>query len=183
MAKKLSRRDVTRFRNQFMNLTRRLRREAQSDAGSWARLQLLGAIDRAGGAATPTVLGESESMRSSNLAAALRDLEADGLIARTPDAHDRRKVRLRLTKTGHEVLHENVTRRERWLAEAIERSLTEEDRALLFKAGSFSIASRPIRDKVHPPSDRGKNLGMGGRLRADLATVTTEPRRRAVPTA
>jgi DNA-binding MarR family transcriptional regulator len=34
-------------------------------------------------------------------------LEADGLILRKPDAEDRRKVRVRLTSTGHKVLHEN----------------------------------------------------------------------------
>jgi hypothetical protein len=35
----------------------------------------------------------------------------DGLILRKPDAEDRRKVRVRLTSTGHEVLHENSGRR------------------------------------------------------------------------
>jgi len=80
---------------------------------------------------------ESESMRSSNLAAVLRHLEADGLIVRTPDAEDRRKVRVQLTPTGHEVLRENIARRERWLREAIAQSLTEEERALLFKAGEL----------------------------------------------
>jgi DNA-binding MarR family transcriptional regulator len=131
------RRDITSFRTRFMNLSRRLRREAASDDRCWSRLQLLGAIERAGGEATPTMLGESESMRSSNLAAALRDLETDGLIARTQDAEDRRKVRVRLTRTGHEVLYDNIARRERWLAKAIVQSLTKEERALLFKAGKL----------------------------------------------
>src|SRR5262249_31952830 len=74
----------------------------------------------------------TEGMRSSNLAAALRELERDGLVVRTPDAEDRRKVRVRLTPTGREALYENITRREQWLAEAIEQSLTKEERALLF---------------------------------------------------
>ena len=131
------RRAITSFRTQFMNLSRRLRREAQSDDRSWTRLQLLGAIERAGDTATPTMLGELESIRSSNLAAALRELDADGLIARTPDAEDRRKVRLRLTGTGRKVLHENIARREQWLADAIEQALTKQERALLFKAGEL----------------------------------------------
>src|ERR1700676_2877770 len=100
MKNKNLRRDITRFRNQFMKLSRRLRREAQSDDRSWARLSMLGAIERAGDAATPSWLAESESMRSSNLAAVLRELEADNLIVRTPDSEDRRKVRVRLTKAG-----------------------------------------------------------------------------------
>jgi DNA-binding MarR family transcriptional regulator len=137
MKPKAPRRDITTFRNQFMNLSRRLRREAHADDRSWVRLQLLGAIERVGSAATPTMLGESESMRSSNLAAALRELEADKLIVRTPDARDRRKVRVRLTRMGQEALHENTARRERWLAEAIDRCLTKEEWALLFKAGEL----------------------------------------------
>ncbi len=137
MTERRPHKSITSFRTQFMNLARRLRREAQSDDRSWARLQLLGAIERAGGAATPTLLGESESLRSSNLAAALRELEASGLIARNPDADDRRKVRVSLTPKGHAVLHDNIIRRERWLAEAIDRSLSPEERALLFKAGEL----------------------------------------------
>jgi DNA-binding MarR family transcriptional regulator len=129
--------DIGRFRMQFMNLFRRLRQEARSDERAWARLSLLGAIERAGDAATPSMLKESESMRSSNLAAALRELETSGLIARTPDKDDRRKVRVRLTKVGRDSLHENVSRRETWLVEAIERSLTAQERALLFKAGEL----------------------------------------------
>jgi DNA-binding MarR family transcriptional regulator len=137
MTSRSPRRNVASFRTQFMNLSRRLRREAQADDRSWSRLQLLGAIARTGDEATPTMLGDLESMRSSNLAAALRDLEAKGLITRTPDAEDRRKVRVRLTYNGHKALDENIARREQWLTEAIERSLTKEERALLFKAGEL----------------------------------------------
>lgn len=39
--------------------------------------------------------------------------------------------------TGHKVIHENIARRERWPAEAVERSLTTEERALSFKAGKL----------------------------------------------
>src|SRR5215468_3832060 len=102
--------EITSFRTNFMNLYRRLRREARSDERSWARLQLLGAIGRAGHSATPTMLAGSESMRSSNLAAMLRDLESEGLIVRAPDADDRRKVRVRLTPLGKKVLQENIAR-------------------------------------------------------------------------
>jgi DNA-binding MarR family transcriptional regulator len=137
MKSRVPRREVATFRGQFMNLSRRLRREAQADDRSWVRLQLLGAIERAGNAATPTMLGESENMRSSNLAAALRELKAAGLIIRIPDVEDRRKVRVRLSRAGREVLHENITRREQWLADAIQRCLTKEESALLFKAGEL----------------------------------------------
>jgi hypothetical protein len=54
---------------------------------------------------------------------------------------------LRLTKAGREILRENVTRRETWLAEAIDQSLTTEERGLLFKAGELLdriAAYRPL---------------------------------------
>jgi DNA-binding MarR family transcriptional regulator len=129
-----------------MNLSRRLRREARADDRSWIRLQLLGAIERAGDKATPGMLGEQENMRSSNLAAALRDLEADGLIMRTPDSEDRRRVRIRLTRRGHKELHANIARREHWLAEAIEQALTKEERMLLFRAGELLDRIAAYRD-------------------------------------
>jgi DNA-binding MarR family transcriptional regulator len=130
-------RDITRFRNQLMKLARRLRREAQSDDHSWARLLMLGAIDRAGEDATPSHLAETENMRSSNLAAILRDLEADGLIVRIPDTKDRRKVYVRLTPTGQDVLYDNRAQRERWLADAVKHALTEAEREQLEDIGEL----------------------------------------------
>ena len=137
MSRSAFRGTVSSFRGQFMSLWRRLRREAQSDERAWSRLLVLSAVERVGDAATPTLLAEAENMRSSNMAAALRELEADGLVVRTPDTEDRRKVRVGLTQTGRDVLHENRARREEWLAEAIEGALTKEERALLFKAGEL----------------------------------------------
>jgi DNA-binding MarR family transcriptional regulator len=158
-----------------MNL-RRLRREAQRDDRSWTRLQLLGAIGRAGNEATPTTLAQSESLRSSNLAAALWDLEADGLIVRTPDAEDGRKVRVRLTQTGRGLLQENVARRERWLKEALEKSLTDEERALLFKAGelldrlaAYSGSRSSQRDRLRAPA-HFMSLQSSGRPEANRRT-------------
>jgi DNA-binding PadR family transcriptional regulator len=90
-----------------------------------------------GDAARDYSVGRRIVAEVANLAAALRELERDGLVVRTPDAEDRRKVRVRLTQTGRETLYENITRREQWLAEAIEQSLTKEERALLFKAGEL----------------------------------------------
>jgi DNA-binding MarR family transcriptional regulator len=96
---------------------------------------VLGAIDRHGGSATPSVLAVDEGMTSSNLAALLRELHASKLIVRTPDADDRRKVRVALSAAGRKMLHNNRARRERWLAEAVEACLTAAERAHLVKAG------------------------------------------------
>lgn len=120
-----------------MSLVRRVRREIQNDPESWARILLLGAIDRSANSATPSELAHSASMRSSNLAAALRELDEQGLIGRTPDPGDRRKVRVALTEAGERLLLDSRARRERWLAEAIASTLTEEERVTLFKAGEL----------------------------------------------
>ena len=114
---------MTLLRTQLMSLVRRLRRESRSDEKSWAQLMLLGAIDRHGGEATPSLLAESERMRSSNLAAALRELEADGLLVRagrrrqTPGAGAPDARRLGL-------LQQSRSRREAWLLAAMESCLT-----------------------------------------------------------
>jgi DNA-binding MarR family transcriptional regulator len=120
-----------------MGVSRRLRREATVDDRSWARLLVLGAIDRHGGSATPSVLAADEGMRSSNLASALRSLEARKLIVRTPDSKDRRKVRLRLSAAGQRFLDDSRARGERWLTEALNTYLTASERAQLIKAGAL----------------------------------------------
>jgi DNA-binding MarR family transcriptional regulator len=130
-------RDITRLRSQLMGVLRRLRREATVDDRSWARLLVLGAIDRHGESATPSVLAADEGMRSSNLAAALRSLEARKLIVRTPDTKDRRKVRLRLSAAGQRFLDDSRARGERWLAEAMDGCLTTREQADLIKAGAL----------------------------------------------
>jgi DNA-binding MarR family transcriptional regulator len=130
-------RDITQLRSQLMGVLRRLRREATVDDRSWARLLVLGAIDRHGESATPSVLAADEGMRSSNLAAALRSLEARKLIVRTPDTKDRRKVRLRLSAAGQRFLDDSRARGERWLAEAMDTCLTTSEHADLIKAGAL----------------------------------------------
>jgi DNA-binding MarR family transcriptional regulator len=76
-------------------------------------------------------------MRSSNLAAALRSLEARNLIVRTPDSKDRRKVRLRLSAAEQRFLDNSRARGERWLTEAMDAYLTAGERTDLIKAGAL----------------------------------------------
>ena len=137
MSQRIRPAEVTHLRIQLMSLARRLRREAHSDEQSWARLLLLGAIDRHGGTATPSALAADQGMQSSNLAAALRDLASEGLIARTPDSEDRRKVRVALSEAGRALLRDNRARREGWLASAMGACLSDEESALLVAAGEL----------------------------------------------
>ncbi|WDD93051.1 MarR family transcriptional regulator [Burkholderia sp. FERM BP-3421] len=123
------------LRSQVTALIRRLRQEAQADPVQFAQLVVLGAIDRLGDGVTPSELAATERLRSSNLAALLRELEAQALIDRLPDPNDGRKIRLSLTATGRRMLYGNRAKREEWLVAAMRACLSAEERALLEAAG------------------------------------------------
>jgi len=133
------------IRRQVMEMARRLRREADSDEESWSRLLLLGAIDRHGEKASPGGLAIAEGMRSSNIAKALKGLEADGYITRRPDEADRRRVNVALTPKGQASLDEVRGRRDRWLTTATEMNLTGTEQETLVAAGHLlsKLANAP----------------------------------------
>ena len=128
---------TTTLRLQLMALLRRLRRESDSDDMPLSRLMLLGALLRLGGTASPTELGTVEGLRSSNVAALLRGLEKDGLVVRSADAGDRRRLHVVITPAGTQAVLENRSRREAWLSQAMADCLNAEERALLLAAGAL----------------------------------------------
>ncbi|MBB2201639.1 MarR family transcriptional regulator [Gluconacetobacter tumulisoli] len=130
---------VSCLRGDLTRLARRLRQEARNDPESWTRMLVISAIDRLGDEATPSALARAENMRSPNLAAILRDLEASALVTRTPDQVDRRRIRVRLTDEGREILRQNRRRRDEWLAEAMNACLTERERAQVFTLGPLLV--------------------------------------------
>lgn len=127
---------VSRLRLQLMALTRRLRQEAQDDELPFAQLSLLASIERADGAATPSALARAEKLRSSNLASLLRELDAGGLILRTGDPEDGRKVRIRLSGAGRQVLDAHRLRKDDWLRAAL-AGLPPQRLELLLAAGEL----------------------------------------------
>lgn len=126
---------ASRLRGQVTALNRRLRREAQADPVQFSQLVVLGVIDRLGGDVTPSALASAERMRSSNLAALLRELEGGGLIQRHADPADGRKSRVSLTASGKRMLYGNRAKREEWLVRAMHACLTVGERELLAAAG------------------------------------------------
>ncbi|WP_227103983.1 MarR family winged helix-turn-helix transcriptional regulator [Chromobacterium rhizoryzae] len=127
---------VSRLRLQLMALTRRLRQEAQDDELPFAQLSLLASIERADGAATPSALARAEKLRSSNLASLLRELDAGGLILRAGDPEDGRKVRIRLSGAGRQVLDAHRLRKDDWLRAAL-AELPPQRLELLLAAGEL----------------------------------------------
>lgn len=129
--------EISRLRAQLTRLARRLRQEARNDPESWTRMLVISAIDRFGDEATPSAIARMEDMRSSQVAAVLRELEVSGLVGRRPDEIDRRVTRLVLTARGKAILTESRHRRDAWLANAITTQLTDEESKLLLQAGQL----------------------------------------------
>jgi DNA-binding MarR family transcriptional regulator len=129
------RQDFDRLWSQLMLLVRRLKREATTDGSTWAQLQLLSAIERLGPDASPGSLARDLELQSSNTAAALRDAEGRGYIERVRDATDGRRVHLKLSTPGRAALIEARATRADWLARALHKNFTAEERMLLQRAG------------------------------------------------
>jgi DNA-binding MarR family transcriptional regulator len=98
-----------------------------------AQMTVLGRLDRCGPASVSD-LAAAERMRPQSMAQTVRDLEAGGLVVRSPDPGDRRRAFVDLTDAGRTLLHDTRLQREGWLSETLERELDERERALLAQA-------------------------------------------------
>jgi DNA-binding MarR family transcriptional regulator len=142
--------DVREFRAQLRLLHRRLRREVQPVAGlSRTAMQVLGAIGRLPAGSQPRQVADELLMTSSNVAAALRELEARGVISRQKDPTDARQVRLSVTAHGERLLADFRSERDSWLGRAVEAVLSEDEQRVLLSAG-------PLLQRLaeHEPSPR-----------------------------
>jgi DNA-binding MarR family transcriptional regulator len=112
------------------HLVRRLRSEYSFPV---AQASVLSRLDR-DGPQTTSALAAAERIRAQSMAQTLLELEADGLISRQPDQHDRRQILIELTERGHDRLREDRRRREGWLAEAIATTLSADEQRTLIDA-------------------------------------------------
>jgi DNA-binding MarR family transcriptional regulator len=117
-------------------LQQRLRREVRPRGGlSRTALRVLAAADRADGQAKPRELADELQMTSSNVAAALRQLEAGGFVRREPDRSDARSVSVVPSTSGRKLVADVRNERDTWLGRAIEARLDEREERLLVEAG------------------------------------------------
>jgi len=112
------------------HLIRRLRAEHRF---SLSQGSVLGRLDREGAQSTSKLAG-AERVRPQSMGQTVADLEARGLIERSPDPSDGRRFLIELTDAGRTELYEDRGRREGWLAEAIEQSFSVEERETLDEA-------------------------------------------------
>ncbi|MCF3965368.1 MarR family winged helix-turn-helix transcriptional regulator [Streptomyces fuscigenes] len=130
--------EVRRFRTQMKLLQRRLRRESRPVYGvSRTASQVVAAVVRLGGAPGPRRIADELQMTSSNVAAALRELEEAGYVERRRDSADARRVSVGVTDRGRAVVAHVHSERDTWLGRAMEALLDEEERRVLSRAGEL----------------------------------------------
>lgn len=104
-----------RLRPVLLKVGRELRREAREVGISPEQVSLLVAIKYAPGIGVRE-LAARERVSPPALSNHVDRLERDGLVSRTPDASDRRRVGLTLTEEGQRMLRRVRSRRTAWLA-------------------------------------------------------------------
>lgn len=124
---------AVRLRAAVSLLSRRMRPALQHGGLSVAKLSVVGQLYR-GGAMTPTELALREGVKLQSLTRLLAELEAEGWLARKPDATDGRRSLLSLTRLGAKRLAGGVQAGEASLAKVIARTLSSQERALLLQA-------------------------------------------------
>jgi DNA-binding MarR family transcriptional regulator len=128
---------IRRFRMQMRMLGRRLRRELPPVRGvSRSAVQVLRVVSR-GPEPSPGDVAERLRMTSSNVAAALRELESAGLLRRVRDPEDGRRVQLLLTGAGADAVSCVHAERDTWLGRAIAATLSDAELGTLLAAGEL----------------------------------------------
>jgi DNA-binding MarR family transcriptional regulator len=104
-----------RLRPVLLQVGRELRRETREIGVSPEQVSILVAIKYTPGIGVRD-LATRERVSAPALSNHVDRLERDGLVSRTPDASDRRRVGLTLTDEGQRVLRRVRSRRTAWLA-------------------------------------------------------------------
>lgn len=151
----MEREEASRLRSQLMTLQRRIRREMKTGPVGLSDALVLGVIERRGAAVSPGQIAEDLVMTTSNVAAALRSLEAAGLISRQRDSNDARRVRIELTEDGRRLVVDDRRRRDDWLCDTINASLSPREQKLLRQAGELMSRLAYEGLDAHDELDRG----------------------------
>ena len=125
---------ASELRLEIGRLVRRLR--AEKSRFPVHQVAVLGRLDREGPQSVSD-LAQAERVRPQSMAQTVGDLEAEGLVVRTPDPADRRRAIVTLTDGGLSGLVEQRRKRESWLARVIDEDLSERERQLLSEAAAL----------------------------------------------
>lgn len=118
------------LREALRPLWRRLQSHRTLSAG---KLGILVRLEQ-GGPATASELAALERVSHQAVATAVRELDELGLVTRSPDPDDRRRVRIALTAAGRGRLAEERAAGQGWLVRAVGEELDDDERATLAAA-------------------------------------------------
>ena len=127
-----------RVREGVGRLNWRMRAERDPNGPGPAVLAVLSRLYRAG-THTPTELAEAERLQPQSLTRVLAWVTERELVMRSPDPADGRRSLVSITPAGLAVLREYSIQRERWLATALESTLSPTERQLLKLAADLLI--------------------------------------------
>jgi DNA-binding MarR family transcriptional regulator len=114
-------------------LRRRLRQVDNAEVLTPTQSAVLARLDREG-PATQAQLAAAEHVRQQSMAATLGVLDELGYLERDRDPADGRRVVISLSELGEKTVRGVFQHREEWLAAALARGLTEEERRTIADA-------------------------------------------------
>jgi len=114
-------------------LRRRLRQTPVGGALTFPETAALGRLDR-GGPAAAADLARQEQISPQSMGATLAALEARGLVGRSPDPADGRRVIMSITTAGRRVLNNRRNARVEQLARALSADFSAAEREQLLAA-------------------------------------------------
>ena len=114
-------------------LSRRLKARGVAGDLTMPEAMVLARLER-GGPATPGALAKAERVQPQSMGATLAGLAERGLVSRSHDPDDRRRVVMSLTEAGRQVVYGVRRDREEVLSRAITEGLTPAERDQLARA-------------------------------------------------
>ncbi|WP_264535527.1 MarR family winged helix-turn-helix transcriptional regulator [Flavobacterium sp. N1736] len=91
----------------------------------------------------PSELANLTRVKTQSMSQIIKKLEELEIITRTPSTKDGRKVYISLTEYGKKAVEQTRFDRDKWLSDAIDETLTNEEKALLEKV-------IPVLNKIVP---------------------------------
>jgi DNA-binding MarR family transcriptional regulator len=114
-------------------LSRRLRQTSVVGEMTLPQASVLSLLEREG-PATSGVLATKERITPQSMGTILVSLEALGLVSRTPDPTDGRRLAISLTEAGLQVIHGARRQKEERLAQALANHFTNDEQQVLMAA-------------------------------------------------
>jgi DNA-binding MarR family transcriptional regulator len=124
---------ASELRAVFSRLRRRLRESYSDDWLTPSQTAVLIRLAKEG-PATTSELAAAERVRPQSMATTLAAMDARGLLTRSADPDDGRRVRIALSAEGHTLYADRRRASEEWLARALQDQCTERERQTVIAA-------------------------------------------------